>query len=208
MSNFRFKAKYGLLTYSQSAGLDPFDIVLLLSRLGAECIVGRETHQDGGTHYHAFFMFEREFSTRNNRIFDVGRYHPNIVRGYGTPEKGYDYATKDGDICAGGLERPSRMGNCETENKWSWIIQASDREDFFERIALRDPRALCTNFSNLQRYADWKYRPEPSQYEHPANITFTGEGANECNSWAISNINNRVAESMSEMPPNPPSPGG
>ena len=53
---FRFAAKYGLLTYAQSDGLDPFAIVNHLGDLGLECIVGRELHDDGGTHYHAFFM--------------------------------------------------------------------------------------------------------------------------------------------------------
>lgn len=185
---FKFEAKYGLLTYAQSEGLDPFEIVLRLSSLGAECIVGRERHQDGGTHYHAFFMFERKYASRDNRIFDVKGYHPNIVRGYGTPEKGWDYATKDGDICAGGLERPSGVSNSEPDSKWSWIIQATDREDFFERIAIRDPRSLCTNFGNLQRYADWKYRAEPTEYEHPRHISFTGGRLEELNSWVDTNI--------------------
>jgi len=194
MPSFKFEAKYGLLTYSQSEGLDPFEIVLRLSQLGAECIVGRESHQDGGTHYHAFFMFERKFASRNNRVFDVGRFHPNIVRGYGTPEKGWDYATKDGDICGGGLERPCGNVSNETENKWSWIIGATNRDEFFERVAARDPRALCTNFGNLQRYADWKYRPILDPYQHPETISFSGGKVAECNQWANANIINQTSE--------------
>jgi len=192
MSNFKFEAKYGLLTYSQATGLDPFEIVNRLSQLGAECIVGRERHQDGGTHYHAFFMFERKYATRNNRTFDVDGFHPNIVRGYGTPEKGWDYATKDGDICAGGLERPGRISTHEGETKWTWIIQAETREEFFERIASGDPRALCTNFGNLQRYADWKYRPEPDEYQHPSNISFVGGEIQRLAEWADTNIRDRI----------------
>lgn len=194
MSSFKFEAKYGLLTYAQAAELDPFEIVLRLSELGAECIVGREKHQDGGTHYHAFFMFERKYASRNNRIFDVNGKHPNIVRGYGTPEKGWDYATKDGDICAGGLERPGSISTDAGEAKWSWIINAETREEFFERIASRDPRALCTNFGNLQRYADWKYRPVPIEYEHPGNISFDGGSIGELTEWADSNIRERVTD--------------
>lgn len=191
---FKFEAKYGLLTYSQAADLDPFEIVLRLSSLGAECIVGREKHQDGGTHYHAFFMFERKFASRNSRVFDVGGCHPNIVRGYGTPECGWDYATKDGDICAGGLDRPSGISSSQTENKWAWIITASNREEFFERIASGDPRSLCTNFGNLQRYADWKYRPEPIEYEHPRSISFDGRRLTELTEWSTTNIGGRVTD--------------
>jgi len=194
MPNFKFEAKYGLLTYAQATQLDPFEIVLRLSGLGAECIIGRESHQDGGTHYHAFFMFERKYASRNSRIFDVNGHHPNIVRGYGTPEKGWDYATKDGDICGGGLERPCGISNSEGETKWAWIIAAETREEFFERIAYRDPRSLCTNFGNLQRYADWKYRPQLIEYEHPGNISFDGGCLEQLTDWADTNIRGIVTD--------------
>ena len=60
---FRFAAQYGLLTYAQSGELDPFRVVDHLGNLGAECIIGRESHSDGGLHLHAFFMFERKFES-------------------------------------------------------------------------------------------------------------------------------------------------
>lgn len=75
---FRFCAKYGLLTYPQCGDLDPWKIVAMLGDLGAECIIGRESHVDGGLHLHAFFLFERKFESRNVRIFDVDGHHPNV----------------------------------------------------------------------------------------------------------------------------------
>lgn len=57
--SFYFNAKYGLFTYAQCGDLDPFDVVCLFSELGAECIIGREEHQDGGTHLHAFAAWEK-----------------------------------------------------------------------------------------------------------------------------------------------------
>ena len=104
---FRFQAKYALLTYAQCGELDPFSIVEHLGSLGAECIIGRENHADGGLHLHAFVGWDGKFSTRNCRAFDVAGHHPNIVASYGTPAAGWDYACKEGDIVAGGLERPS-----------------------------------------------------------------------------------------------------
>jgi len=144
---FRFAARYGLLTYSQSPGLDPFRVVELLSDLGAECIVGRELHEDGGTHYHAFFMFSSEFRTRNPRVFDIDSYHPNILRGRRTPEQMYDYATKDGDIVAGGLERPQGRPSTSTDSDTFWgnVFSAETREETL-RVA-RD-----TNVSLFGRY--------------------------------------------------------
>ena len=47
MSSFSFHARYALLTYAQCGDLCPFTIVDLLSTMGAECIIGREHHQDG-----------------------------------------------------------------------------------------------------------------------------------------------------------------
>lgn len=187
---FKFEAKYGLLTYAQCGNLDAFRIVEHLSELGAECIIGREIHEDGGTHLHAFFMFERKYATRNIRAFDVDGYHPNIVRGYGTPEKGWDYATKDGDVVAGGLERPSGTGDNSSENKWAEIIMAESREEFFSRVARLDPRALACNFGNLEKYADWKYRPVVEEYKHPECLSISPNKPEELDEWAYANVGN------------------
>ena len=109
MSSFSFHARYALLTYAQCGDLCPFTIVDLLSTMGAECIIGREHHQDGGIHLHVFVDFGRKYRSRRADTFDVGGFHPNISQSYGTPEKGYDYACKDGDVVAGGLDRPVQL---------------------------------------------------------------------------------------------------
>uniref|UniRef100_A0A8E7L4S3 Replication-associated protein n=1 Tax=Lorikeet Genomoviridae sp. TaxID=2814971 RepID=A0A8E7L4S3_9VIRU len=184
---FRFQAKYGLLTYAQCGDLDPFSIVERLGDLGAECIVGREDHADGGIHLHAFFMFERKFSSRDVRVFDVHGRHPNVVRGWGTPEKGWDYATKYGDVVAGGLERPG-SGLPEAGSVWASIILSEDRESFFEAVARLAPRALLCNFSSLRCYADWKYRREPEPYSHPGNISFDTAEFPGLDSWVQQNL--------------------
>nr|QWY79444.1 MAG: replication-associated protein [Cressdnaviricota sp.] len=103
-------SRYLLLTYAQSNGLDEWDVSNHLSTLGAECIIAREDHADGGTHLHCFVDFNRKFRSRNIRIFDVGGFHPNVSPSRGTPEKGYDYAIKDGEVVAGGLARPAPRG--------------------------------------------------------------------------------------------------
>ena len=101
MSTFRFQARYALLTYAQCGDLDPFAVVNHLAELGAECIIGRENHSDGGLHLHAFVDFGRKYRTRNTRAFDVQGCHPNVSPSRGTPEEGFDYAIKDGDVVAG-----------------------------------------------------------------------------------------------------------
>lgn len=185
---FRFAARYGLLTYAQSGELDPFRVVDHLADLGAECIIGREDHVDGGVHLHAFFMFERKFESRNVRVFDVDGCHPNIVRGYGTPEKGWDYATKDGDVVGGGLERPCGDRVSEAGSVWSQLVMAPSRDDFFELCAELAPRALLCSFPSLRCFADWRYRTDPEPYRHPDVISFDTSGYPELDSWVSQNL--------------------
>lgn len=174
---FRFNARYGLLTYAQCGDLDAFKVSNALSALGAECIVARESHSDGGTHLHAFFDFGRKRDFRNQAVFDVDDFHPNISVSRGTPWDGYDYATKEGDIVAGGLERPEppTPASSKRHDKWVEIVAAPTRTEFFERVRALDPERLVTCFTQLQKYADHEYTTEPEPYRTPTNIGFNTE---------------------------------
>ena len=144
---FRFQARYALLTYAQCGDLDPFAVVNHLAELGAECIIGRENHSDGGLHLHAFVDFGRKYRTRNTRAFDVEGCHPNVSPSRGTPEEGYDYAIKDGDVVAGGLERPAGSGLASNGDVWPEIINAKDESEFWSLCESLAPRALVTQFT-------------------------------------------------------------
>ncbi|AMH87732.1 RepA [Pteropus associated gemycircularvirus 4] len=185
-------SRYKLLTYAQCGDLDPFDIVDLLSGLQGECIVGRELHSDGGIHLHVFVDFGRKFRSRSVGIFDVGGRHPNVVASWGTPEEGYDYAIKDGDVVAGGLERPtpreSRAGNGSAAAKWATIADADDREQFFELVKSLDPKTFVTRLQDLQRFADWKFRSDPEPYITPNNIHFPDDGTDGRAEWVRDNL--------------------
>lgn len=180
---FRFKRRYGLFTYSQCGDLDPFKVSDLFSGLGAECIVGRENHHDGGLHLHAFVDFGKEYSTRNPRQFDVEGYHPNVLPGKKTPEKMWDYATKDGDVVSGGLERPSGGGLSGASDPWHEIILADTRDEFFRLCGQLAPRHLACSFPSLCKYADWKYRIDPDPYHHPDDYTFETGRFPELDEW-------------------------
>lgn len=185
---FRFAARYVLLTYAQCGDLDPFRVVEHLGSLGAECIIGREDHADGGIHLHAFTDFNRKFQSRNERVFDVDGRHPNVLIGRRTPEAMWDYATKDGDVVAGGLERPSGEGLSETSSKWSRILLAETREEFFALIQELDPRALCVSFGSIRTYADWRYRPTPDPYQHPSSVRLCTDQYPELDDWVQRNL--------------------
>lgn len=187
---FAFNAKYGLFTYAQCGTLDPFQVVELFSELGAECIIGREAHEDGGIHLHAFVDFGRKFRTRDERKFDVGGCHPNVSPSRGTPEKGYDYAIKDGDVVGGGLERPSGSRVSSASEAWPEIIAAESREEFWRLVQELAPRSLLCNFPSLRSYAEWRYRPEPTPYQHPISVDLDTSNFPELDQWRQGNLEN------------------
>ena len=188
---YRFQAKYGLLTYAQCGDLDPFRVVGHLGSLGAECIVGRESHGDGGVHLHAFFMFESKFRSSNTRVFDVDGRHPNVSRGYSNPADGYDYAIKDGDVVGGGLDRPTEH-HAEKSSHWSTIVQAENEDDFWALVRELDPRALCVSFTSLRAYASHRFAPERSPYRSPSNIRFDTSEYGLLDEWVETSLRNCV----------------
>lgn len=170
-------SRYVLLTYAQCGELDPFGVMDHISGLAGECIIGREYHDDGGIHLHVFCDFGRKFRSRRVDVFDVGGKHPNVVPSYGTPEKGWDYATKDGDVVCGGLGRPGKPArgdlDGETDSLWTRITEATSRDEFWQLVHQYDPRAAVTSFPAISKYCDWKFAYHPPAYESPAGATYT-----------------------------------
>lgn len=193
MTSYRLNCRYVLLTYPQCQTLDEWAVNDHLSSLGAECIIGREDHADGGTHLHAFCDFNRKFRSRRVDIFDVNGFHPNIVPSRGSPERGYDYAIKDGNVVAGGLARPSVNGANASGDKWSEIIRAESEREFWENVERLDPKALCTNFGNLRKFADWRYKAEPEIYEHPEGISFEPGMVSDLVAWREQSLDDHLA---------------
>ncbi|AMH87667.1 RepA [pteropus associated gemycircularvirus 2] len=176
--SFYFCARYGLFTYSQCADLNHWAVLDLFSGLGAECIIGRELHEDGGTHLHVFADFGRRFRSRSSKIFDCEGRHPNVSASRGKPDEGWDYAIKDGDVVAGGLERPDgvtrRSGDSTSDQKWGEIAGAEDRDEFWRLVHELDPKSLVIHFPAISKYCDWKFSPRQVEYVHPINIDFVG----------------------------------
>ncbi|QCW23725.1 MAG: replication-associated protein [Gemycircularvirus mouti8] len=194
-------AKYLLLTYSavpaRLVAELPVRIVSRCADVGAECLVGQEIHPTtGGTHFHAFVDFGgSKYSTRDARAFDIEGIHPNIEKGGRTPWKIYDYVSKDGDIVAGGAERPEETGHegsSDGVSKWQYITEAVCRDEFFSRIRERDPRVLVTAFGNVVKYADWQYRVDPVAYQHPESFSFDLGDFGDLRDWADDNLRGGV----------------
>jgi len=168
-------SKYGLLTYPQCGDLDEWAVSDHLSALGAECIIAREVHPNtGGVHLHVFFAFESKFRSRNVRVFDVLGRHPNLSPSRGTPEKGYDYAIKDGDVVAGGLARPEPRGGMSVgAGKVANVAHLCESaNEFLELFDELDRGGLIKGFQQARSYADWRFAESPPEYESPAGAVF------------------------------------
>lgn len=165
---FFINSKYVLLTYAQCGDLDEWAVVDHLSQLGAECIVARELHPTtGGIHFHVFVDFGRRFRSRRVDVLDVEGRHPNVSPSKGTPGKGYDYAIKDGDVVAGGLERPggNRPGTIGALEAIAHLCETQD--EFLDIYNEVDTRGIIKNFANVRSYAKWRYAGTLPKYESP-----------------------------------------
>lgn len=190
----RWKLQYGLITYAQCGDLDPWKVVDLFAELAAECIIGREHHEDGGVHLHCFVDFGRVFRSRDTRVFDLEGRHPNVQHVGRTPWVAYDYCIKDGDVVAGGAERPKERGNrvSKADETWSLIMAATTRDEFFRLCKQLAPAKLATSFNSISSFADWTYQMVPEPYRHPEHIAFIPDRVGALDSWAKANLGLRT----------------
>lgn len=170
--SFSINARYVLLTYAQAGDLSEWTVLDHIGSLGAECIIGREDHADGGTHLHVFCDFGRKFRSRRSNIFDVAGRHANITPSRGSPERGWDYAVKDGNVVAGGLARPGSSGLPKAQNIWSQIVGAESRSEFLDLVRDLDPKSFVLKHSELLAYADRYYSEDREPYVGPDGIQF------------------------------------
>lgn len=207
-STFRLRSRYCLVTWSRADnfGTTADDInqhlrVFEHKGRGLEYILYREDHSDEGHHFHAFIDFGQSPDIRTHDIFDVAFHHPNITASRGNPAQGWDYVSKEGNCVGGSLARPEPECTRNSQSlsqtnatgkqhaRWTEIISSVTRDEFFERIARLDPKVLCTSFNNLQLYADWKYRPEFTDYEGYALNTFDTTLVPGWDDWLLTDVN-------------------
>lgn len=192
-NGFRINNRYLLLTYSQvGPDFDWRGLGRMLHDLGAFIRLGREQHQDGGTHYHVFVDFEEAFSTRDERKFDFGGAHPNIEAVRRTPRKAWEYAGKDGDVCMDdpSAEPPESGGGAKRkrDDVWLEITNAATRDEFFTLGQALAPRDFVCAFNSIQKYAEWKFRPQPVPYSNPDGLACRAGTFPGIEEWVLENL--------------------
>lgn len=207
-STFRLQSRYVLLTYSQCGELDPWSVHDTIASYPAECLVGRENHADGGIHLHAFVDFGRRINLRDPRRFDVGGHHPNVQPCGRTPQKMLDYAIKDGDVVAGGLNPNLGTEVSGPDNIWARIAAAGSVEEFWGLARELAPRALVCNHQSLRAYAEWHYRPAKVEYVHPDGLHLSTRRFPALDEWVRDNMSSsgEYSRRLRGSPPRGPHP--
>lgn len=186
----RYQFRYALLTYAQCGDLDPFLVCNHLASLNAECIIGREHHEDGGIHLHAFVDFgQKRFRSSNVRIFDVEGHHPNVSPSKGRPEEGFDYAIKDGDVVAGGLERPSKTSpKPSIKDRADEILNAQSEEQLYQACRELAPDKLLFSWTQVRAYAKDHFRQPRPSYSTPKELRIDTSKYPALNAWVEKSI--------------------
>lgn len=175
--SFRLQSKSFLLTYSQVTDHDAFlripsahfdHCTSLLGTLDVYRL-GRESHQDGGTHFHAYVSPKTKCTTRNARLFDYAGSHPNVQPVRKTPWKMWDYAGKENDVIYEHGERPGGTGTSGRgrDSIWADALTAPDKGGFLAHVRENAPRDYVLYFTALERFVEHHYREAPPVYKSP-----------------------------------------
>lgn len=146
---FRVNAKSFFLTYPQAGLVEHrsiYDYLLNYPLIGdkpEKCLVAKEKHSDGATHYHCFLAYPKKKDLRNQFIFDCFDLHPNI-QATRSVKHVLKYVTKEGDFLA----------NFEVHLKLAVkdiLSRAKDENEFIDLCLENYNMKFAAGFSNVMK---------------------------------------------------------
>lgn len=198
--SFCAQGRYFFLTYSQvNDGSTHIQLLDFLRGLPGQpfrfCLVGRERHDDGGTHFHVFIDWGKRRKFTSPTRFDFNNYHPNI-QACRDPTAALQYCEKDGDTLSEG-DRPD-LSTPERESRsqlWGRLLdEATSASDFLSKVRVADPYTFATRYQALESMARSVYRTtspyvspyEPQDFKLPEGIE----------SWLLEEFDEEVSVSF------------
>ncbi len=167
---FQFNAKSLFGTYSQAPDLSREIIRDFYLGLGCDqYLIGKESHQDGGTHFHVYIKWANSFRTRNVRHFDINGYHPNISKPRNERAL-FEYITKEDPEPLANFS-PSEKKKSRNET-WSEILETTTKEEFYSKSRELAPADYVLNHERLEYFANKHFNRVVPQYEPPADQVF------------------------------------
>lgn len=155
----RFQGKTFLLTYAQAERIESKEALHehLLTFLPEKLITCRETHADGGVHYHAVLRFTARQDFRDERRFDWQGHHPNIAS-VAAPKKAVEYVAKDGDYINHGFTIEAQQEDIFTVLNEEIQLGTNAKEVIRNTIARTGTRGLRL-YNQIAAYTDRMMRP-------------------------------------------------
>lgn len=193
---FRINAKNFFITYPQSDNLSNEKIKNFFEQLGATSYtISRELHQDGHAHHHAIISFRDAFSSRNERIFDIEGFHPNIQ-----PARNMrnvrDYVRKAGDYITSGEDDTG-------PRRYADLLNTPSREEYWELARREYPRDVILHYERLEYTAEKLFEQTNPTYTNPyPEYNTTNEGIQQ---WMNEEFNKVIRWPSAEGVIEPPS---
>lgn len=160
MSNFDLHARNFFLTYSQAGDVtkqEILDKILSVCRFVSWALIGQETHEDGGRHFHAVFSTDRKWRVRQATLFDVRGKHPNIVSPRDVPAT-IRYCSKED-------QEPLTYGTIPTSKKqWKDVRSATSKDEAIELIREIAPRDWYNNRERIEYALNQDFKVQIPQF--------------------------------------------
>jgi len=162
-SSFSYDGVHVFLTYPQCP-LEREQLRDFLRNLAPECeyIIGRELHDDGAYHLHAYVHFGRRRRFASASAFDVDGYHPNVQH----PRRAADcaaYCRKEDTepLVSEGLESvlgPKMSG-------WGEELEVcNSKTEFLDAARSRFPRDYVLHLERLLFFCEWRFGRDETPY--------------------------------------------
>lgn len=184
-SSFAYDGVHVFLTYPQCS-LERTELRdFLRGKIpGCEFVIGRELHDDGNPHLHAYVHFGSRRRFTDGRAFDVAGYHPNIQK----PRRAADcaaYCRKDDAeaLISEGLEGvlDSKPGG------WAEVLaMSSSRDHFLQLVRERFPRDYVLGLERLLFFCEWKFGREETVYAGRGREEFVEPAC--LGTWVLTNL--------------------
>jgi hypothetical protein len=168
-------------------GPEPEIVQEKISSLGGKCTIGVENAPSTGRrHLHVYAEKTPAFNTRDQKIFDIFIYHPNIKVISNNHQRTWDYVTKGGDVPVMDVPRPEKRSNKRTRDDevFTTGLQAGSSEEMLRIIRQGAPTRYCTSFANVHAAARHTFpRPSGPPYFSPTGLQIDIGGLDDLQGW-------------------------
>jgi hypothetical protein len=149
----RLLTRHVLLTYSQVGDRNKLDLFNHLKTLRdvSHFILGEERHQDGGKHFHCYFVFIRRKDIDPATFFNWDNLHPNIEsvrQQLKQAQPVVNYVTKEDQSPL--LFPTHHEWPWNKSNVWSLVVNATSRQEAEAIIKQEKPRDWIINGNQIE----------------------------------------------------------